>query len=343
MLRGYAWRSSSPFYPTFRRKAHPGMTTLAGEGGRRSVVSLSDSQREAVLTYCKIAAVSGALLYLNDLAELLPIDVTEDELERSISSDEFLAPRVIVEAGRVLLRQTGSGEEMAREASKEADRRRSRAIRNVEAGRTFARLLSKDAVFTAVAGTNSYLSAAEHDDIDFYCITKTDGMWVFMLKSLVLSRVFSLTRRSEPAFDFSFVLDERQANEELRSPKGALYARDALTAMVISGGSAYHAVLENASWIKSYFPTVYARKLREVGGGARAPPTPKKGSRVANMWLFYTLGSYVRLRAWVLNRKLAKQGKKDAIFQTKIGPGQLEYVSRRYMELDKMYQALEKR
>jgi hypothetical protein len=319
------------------------MTTLARKDGRRSIASLNDSQREAVLTYCKIAAVSGALLSLKDLAELLPIDATEEELERSISSDAFLSPKVIVESGRVLLRQAGSEQGKAREATEEADKRKSRAIANVEAGRMFARLLSKGAVFVAVAGTNSYLSASEHDDIDFYCITKTDGMWVFMLKSLILSRVISLIRRSEPPFCFSFVLDERQANKETGSPKGALYARDTLTAMVISGGSAYHAILENASWMRSYFPTVYARRLREVGGTAGSFPSSKKGSRIMNMWLFYTLGSYVTLRAWVLNRRLAKKRKTDAIFRTLIGPGQLEYVSRKYMELGRMYQALEKR
>jgi hypothetical protein len=62
-----------------------------------------------------------------------------------------------------------------------------------------------------------------------------------------------------------------------------------------------------------------------------------------NSWLFLTLGSYVALRAWVLNRKLAKRGRTDAIFKTWIGPGRLEYASRRYLELGKMYQGLEKR
>jgi hypothetical protein len=44
-----------------------------------------------------------------------------------------------------------------------------------------------------------------------------------------------------------------------------------------------------------------------------------------------------------LNRKLAKEGRSDAIFKTWIGPGRLEYASRRYVELGKMYQGLEKR
>jgi len=88
---------------------------------------------------------------------------------------------------------------------------------------------------------------------------------------------------------------------------------------------------------------LYERRLAEVGSGEGRDKTGKKGSRIVNSWLFHTLGSYVALRAWILNRKLARQGRTDAIFKTWIGPGRLEYASRRYVELGKMYQGLEKR
>lgn len=314
------------------------MTTL-GKSGGKSMTSLDDSQRQAVLIYCRIAAVSGALLSVSDLLELLSLDATEEELERSILSDAFLSSKVTVDSGRVLLRR---GDSTVKAATEEADRRARRAIANAQAGRVFARLLNKSAVFMGVAGTTSYLSAAEHDDIDFYCITKTDGMWAFMLRAFILSRIFSLVRRSDPPFCFSFVLDERQASREVSQPRGALYARDTLTAMVVSGGSAYHAILENASWMRSYFPTVYARRLKEIGGSDHPQPE-RRGSRVINLFLFRTVGWYVSLKAWALNRRLTKEGKKDSVFRTTIGPGQLEYASRRYLELGRMYNALEKR
>jgi hypothetical protein len=304
---------------------------------------LDQAQKEEVLAYCRIAEVSGALLTLKDLVELLAIDATEEELEESISSDESLSSQVFIESGLVLLRHPGSDRGSAREAAQEEDRRRRRAMANLEAARAFARLLSRDTVFVAVAGTNSYLSAAVDDDIDFYCITKTDGMWAFMIRSLALSRVFSSLGKLTPQFDFSFVMDEKTAKEELSRPKGALYARDTLNARVISGSDAYKAILENALWMKSFFPTLYERRLAEVGSREGRHLPGKKGSRIMNSWLFLTLGSYVALRAWVLNRKLAKRGRTDAIFKTWIGPGRLEYASRRYLELGKMYQGLEKR
>jgi hypothetical protein len=353
------------------------MKTLVKPRGRRDAAVLDDRQRQAILAYCQIAAAaSGALLSLKDLVELLAIDATEEEVEESIVSDEWLSERVLVQSGHVVLRQPGSDGGTAQKVAEEEDKRRVRALANVEAARVFARFLGREAVFVAVAGTNSYLSAGEGDDIDFYCITKTDTMWKFMLKSLLMSRVSSLTRRrrDDKPFCFSFVLDKRQAVSELSRPKDALFARDTLTSKVLRGGEAMYPILEIAKWMRSYFPSLYERKLRELrppaatsNATSTATPPPKGAgterasaaatttvvggdggggggtSRVVNLFLFRTLGWYIYLRAWVLNRKLAKQGRRDATFSTRIGPGQLEYVSRRYVEIGKMYQALERR
>lgn len=320
------------------------MKALVGQGRREGVAfSLDEAQREAVLVYCKIAASSGALLSVQDLAELLAIDGTEEEVEEGISSDESLASKVYVESGLVALLTPGSDRATARKAIEEGERRRGRALSNIEAARVFSRLFSKDTMFVAVAGTNSYLSALEGDDIDFYCITKTDGMWAFMLKALVLSRIISSVRRSTPPFCFSYVMDKRQAIDEPHSLMTAVHARDTLMAKVITGASTYHAVLERSSWMKSYFPALYERRLRETGPPHEPLPSPGKGSRILNLWLFRTVGPYLALKAWILNRRLAKEGDQDAVFKTWIEPGRLEYASRRYVELGKMYQALEKR
>jgi len=304
---------------------------------------LDDAQREAVLGYCKIAAVSGAPLAIDDLVGLLAIDATEEELERSIASDEWLSSKVYVEAGLMALVAPGSDREAARKAIQEAERRRRRALSNIEAAKAFSGLFRRDTIFTAVAGTNSYLSAADTDDIDYYCITETDGMWSFMLKALVLSRIRSLANGSTPPFCFSYVMDKRQAIDDPKSPMTAVRARDTLTAKVISGDATYHAVLESSPWMRIFFPAIYERRLGETGTRDQTPPSSQTGSRVVNLWLFRTLGAYLALKAWILNRRLAKRGKQDSVFKAWIEPGRLEYASRRYAELGKMYQALEKR
>jgi hypothetical protein len=323
------------------------MTALIGRGRTGGVpFSLDDAQREAVLGYCRIAAVSGAPLAIDDLVGLLAIDATEEELEQSLASDEWLASKVYVEEGLMALVAPGSDREAARKAIEEAERRRRRALSNIEAAKAFSGLFRRDTIFTAVAGTNSYLSAADSDDIDYYCITETDGMWLFMLKALILSRIRTLSNRSAPPFCFSYVMDKRQAIEDPSSPKTAVRARDTLTAKLISGEATYHAVLEGSPWMRAFFPAIYERRLKETGTRDETYPSSETGSRIlylANLWLFHTIGPYLALKAWVLNRRLAKRGKQDSVFQTWIEPGRLEYASRRYAELGKMYQALEKR
>ena len=320
------------------------MKVLTGQGTRRGVaLSLDDAQREAVVGYCKIAAVSGAPVSLEDLVQLLAVDAGEEELGRAISADDALSSRVYVESGLVALLAPGLDRAAARKAIQEADKRRRRALVNIEAARAFSRLFMKETMFVAVAGTNSYLSAGETDDIDFYCITKTDGMWAFMLRALLLSRICSLTRRSEPPFCFSYVMDKRRAIDHPTSPRTAVRARDTLTSKIISGDPAYHAVLESSPWMRSFFPAIYDRRLRDSGSRPGPVPSSEGGSRIVNLWLFRTLGPYLALKAWILNRKLAKQGRQDSVFKAWIEPGRLEYASRRYAELGKMYQALEKR
>lgn len=200
-----------------------GMTAQIGAGGRHDVAPLDEAQREAVLAYCRIAAGSGALLSLKDLVELLSVDATEEELGESIASDEWLAPRVLVESGQVVLKSTGSDLGAARKAIEEAEERRRRAVANIDSARAFARLFAKDAIFVAVAGTNSYLFAAEGDDIDYYCITKTDGMWRFMLKALVLADFLDCEER-RPALllqlrDGRETVEGRRQQAEDRRPR----------------------------------------------------------------------------------------------------------------------------
>jgi hypothetical protein len=320
------------------------MKALVGQGGREGVaVSLDEAQRDAVLVYCRIAASSGALLSVRDLSDLLAVDATSEELELAISSDESLASKVYVESGLVALLSPDSDPATVGKAIEEGERRRRRALSNIEAARVFSRLFSNGTMFVAVAGTNSYLSALEGDDIDFYCITKTDGMWAFMLKALILSRVVSSARRSTPPFCFSYVMDKRRAIDEPRSLTTAVHARDTLMAKVITGETTYRAVLEASPWMRSFFPALYERRLSEAGPAQKPLQSPAKGSRVLNLWLYRTVGWYLALKAWGLNRRLAKQGDQDSVFKAWIEPGRLEYASRRYVELGMMYQALEKR
>jgi len=186
----------------------------------------------------------------------------------------------------------------------------------------------------------------ENEDIDFFCVTRTDGMWPFMLKALILARIYRLTRKDVPELCFSCIMDERWATREFRSRQKPIFARDALTAKVIRGKVALDSLIEQASWMEDYFPAFYRMRLRESSPEERKTfrreLDERKSSPVLNSFVFLTLGSFLRVKSWALNRKFTKAARHSSIFATKIGPGHYIYESNRYRKLRRMYGVLEK-
>jgi len=141
-------------------------------------------------------------------------------------------------------------------------------------------------------------------------------------------------------------MDERWATQEFGKRQPPIFARDALTAKVIGGSSAYHALLEEAPWMGDYFPAFYNMRLGETRSRGRQPPrreaAEKEGSVLLNSFLYHTLGVFLRMKSWTLNRRLTKAGWHSAVFVTRLGPGHYIYESNRYRKLRKMYGEIEK-
>ena len=114
-----------------------------------------------------------------------------------------------------------------------------------------------------------------------------------------------------------------------------------LPAKVISGSAALHALLEEASWMETYFPVFYGMRLRETElkgrGGSTEVADGRRGSTVVNSFLFHTLGSFLRMKAWALNRRLTKAAWHSSIFETMVGKGHYMYESKKYRRLRRMY------
>ena len=87
-------------------------------------------------------------------------------------------------------------------------------------------------------------------------------------------------------------------------------------------------------------------RLGETGSRGRHPLRPraaqKEGSALLNTFLYHTLGVFLRMKSWTLNRRLTKAGWHSAIFVTRLGPGHYIYESNRYRKLRKMYGEIEK-
>jgi len=307
-------------------------------------LALTEKQSREIETFCQIAKENGAVISLRELIGLAAIDANEDELERAFLSDSKLRSKFLLESGYVLERSQVTGLSPQQTVSEE-EQRRERARTNLKRARRFGRVLLKGTVLVSVSGANAYLSAREDEDIDFFCVTKTNGMWPFMLKALITARVHRLANRDVPELCFSCIMDEKWAKQEFRTRQKPIFARDALTAKVIGGRMAYHALLEEAPWMEGYFPVFYGMRLRETDPEDRPRPQigagGKEGSTVLNSFLFYTLGSFLRMKSWALNRKFTKAAWHSAIFTTRIGSGFYIYESNRYRKLRRMYGELE--
>jgi hypothetical protein len=306
-------------------------------------LALTEKQAREIEAFCQIASENGAVISLAELIRLASIDASEHELADAFDSDTYLRSKFQLESGYVLERSPQRAS--PRQAIEEEERRRERARENLARGGRFGGLLEGGATVVSVSGANSFLSAVEGDDIDFFCVTKTDGMWVFMLRALVLARLHRVANSDVPELCFSCVMDEEWATKEFRTRQDPIFARDALTAKVMGGKAAYRELLEGASWMSDYFPTFYRMKLAETGPGDERPSGHAgrgQGSVVLNMFVYRTLGSFLRMKSWALNRRFTKAGRHSAIFMTKIGKGHYIFESNRYRKLRRMYGELEK-
>jgi hypothetical protein len=299
----------------------------------RSAFEIDDRGVAEISVYCEIARANNSLLTLSELAELTSVDATDEEFENAWNSNSELSSRYRVESGYVV-DESGPGSAHLTVGAEGGNRERARM--NVAMAREFAKLCTGPRVrMLAVAGGNSYKSARRGDDIDIFCVTTKDSLWVFMLKALVLARLRGLSRHGPPLC-FSYVIDEERARTEFGEEKDGLFARDALSATVMVGRGFYRELLAEGSWMRRYFPRMY--ELRSAALGRVQPQVGhRKGSYVLNSFLYCVVGSYVRMKAALLNRKYISRGESSSVFQSRVGKDHCIYESDRYKRLRKMY------
>jgi hypothetical protein len=318
------------------------------------LLTLTDKEEEElekeINTYFEIAKANGSILSMEGLVELMDVDADQQEVERVIRASPSLKANILLSSGYVFRRSGNLGSAQIESAVQEQEERKRRAISNLRTADDFSRWLGKRAVMVAVGGTNSYLSPREKDDIDLFCVTRRGTMWTFMLESLVKARVYGLLHKGTPQLCFSFIMDEGWAEREFGKTQDAIFARDVLTSKVVGGRDVYDGLIRRASWMERFFPRLY-RMRPGIGDGARegtrSGGSDSKGEttsrKVVNGFLYATLGSYILLKAWHLNRRFAKEGRGEANFTTDIGGDHCVYESNKYKRLRRMYAPLHER
>jgi hypothetical protein len=291
---------------------------------------------ERVRLYCDIAKVNGSLLSLSELLAVLPEHRSEEELQWAIKSNPELDARYELRSGFIFERSnSGSFLESTEQQS------RVRAKSNLKhALSVFPLLHSSEVLLLGIGGSTSYNSASKSKDIDFFCVTRKGTLWLFLARALILSRAYRYLRSDVPDVCLSCTLDSGFAEETFGSPRDSLFARDALSMIVVSGMGFYHRLLRKGSWISEVYPRLYATRQGNVEIIDHPRQEPTVAHKVANWFLYYIVGTYIRAKSRLLNARLARQGRYDSIFTLLIGEDRCIYESVRYSKMRRMYESL---
>src|SRR5712692_979723 len=220
--------------------------------------SQGDRFEKLVGVVVRAAQLDEAALTLVDLLQLLQPGTTSEQLVQAFESHPRLSKEYAMSEGFVVGR-VGSHPSVG-----DHDERQNYFVVNVRAAKWLSERLG-EAVIVAVSGSTSYKTATHKDDVDLFCVTRGEEMWVFLARALILTRVSRLLDRSRAPICLSCVMDESYARKLFGSDRGALFARDALVAEVVLGRERYNSLLESAPWIGRYFPKLYGLKLSTRG------------------------------------------------------------------------------
>jgi hypothetical protein len=286
-----------------------------------------------------IARAKGSLLSAKDIDELTGLLPAGADLGSIWKQTPSLNSRYEVKGG-LLVERRSSNNQASSGTIDDQKWRRARAERYIEYAREFSLLSGKTWIrVLSVAGSTSYKATSENDDIDIFCVTERDSLWIYLTKALLLARVFKLVRPGSPRFCFSCVLEEDYARRLFASPNDALFARDALTAQVLRGSLFYDGLLRRGQWLSDYFPKLHGlRKAQHVGTFEDTKVTrPTAARKALNHFLFLTVGYYVRLKSILLNRRFRRTGRLDSLFRVISNPDHCIFESQSYRKLRGIY------
>jgi hypothetical protein len=295
---------------------------------------LTDESISRIDLLYNVARLNDSVLSLRDLQVLLNSETSLSELEDAFADTPILKSKYNLQSGFVF--EKGKDDAIV---ALELQKRR-KAFGNVALGaRLAARLKGKGSVIIAIGGSTSYQSVKESDDLDFFCITHTDSVWIFLTKALLLLRATRLYSSQPSGACLSCVMDQDFAEKLFGNEQDPLFARDALNAIVLEGDKQYRSLLLKADWIARMFPRLYAARSIPIEGAIHRRDSSVI-RRVVNLFLFRTVGVYIRMKSMLENRRIARHGNKGRLFVTRVGRDHCIYESMRYRKMREIYRRL---
>lgn len=297
---------------------------------------LTKEDEADILLLCEIARANGAGLSLGEILRLTSIRATEEEVTQAWRHSSVLDSKYILESGLILEKDQGNKITLA--PKEEEEERKERAKSNIEYSRKLAPLFGgRNIRALSISGSTSYLSVSESDDLDFFTVIREDAVWLFLTKALLLARLQRIAYPQNPRICLSYTAGEDFAETAFLSSQSGLFARDALTALPILGSSYYERLLAKSSWMVGFFPKLYRSRLSQSKYSEIKEENPPILFKIANFFLYYTVGTYIRVKSSMLNRRFAKWGKYDCIFRLRIGADRCIYEARSYAYLRGIY------
>lgn len=188
-----------------------------------------------------------------------------------------------------------------------------------------------------LTGSVAFGEPKEHDDLDFFVVTRRGAVWVFLALTYLSVRFRSRPRlQGEPLVAcFNFVIDEISARAEFARPQGFQFAREALNMKMLAGESYYRELLRSAVWMATEVPQLYAEKFPSES-------EPSRGStpilvRVVNVCIFPLLATYLQFVGLVRNARAHKRGSDKDSFQSRTTLRRLVFTSKKWERLGGYY------
>lgn len=302
--------------------------------------ALNQSQEKDIDILCQVAETNGDSLSLAALAEL--VSVPTRVLEQAWKGSKLLNSKYVLGGGLINYANHG---EISREAIlSDKVKKNQRAMRYIQLGEKFSSYFASDhnVRMMAVSGSTSYYTAAENDDLDFFCITRDDRLWIFVSKALLIARVFRMRNSSSPVLCFSYILGVSRATNIFSTQRTSLFARDAMSAIVLRGDEYYQRLLRSSDWIGDIYPAKYEKiSLGNSGEQLEESADQERSSsawiRILNLFLYATVGNYIRLKSYFLNRKYLKSRNGNRLFKARIDIDRQVFESSEYIELGRKY------
>ncbi len=301
---------------------------------------LSQEDLAGILLFCEIAQIHGSYVTLKEVALLTGTSLSEEEFEHAWQNNTLLQQKFATTSGLIVPRKADDSGSISDILSLETEKRKQTEEKLLRA-KNFAAFSRSDSIkHLSVSGSASYGSMLKNDDIDFFVITSRCAAWIYIFRTLLLARIYRLLHQDSPTLCLSCVMDEDYATKRFESERDALFARDALNVESIFGSDYYQRLLGRADWIAQLFPQLYY--LRVNGKSPDGRMREKAGetsflAKSANLLLYLTLGRYLDLKSYLLNRRYMKKRLYRSLFVTIKSADHCIYESAHYAALRRKY------